>query len=107
LGEQKVIDCWGQTHVEQLDVVENVVVEGKVVGGDDVDTSILLDLPVGETEPLGLGEEGLLGDLVGPVGLVGLLEVPKDTHAAGAPLSVFWTEHDRINWTHGKPRTDD
>lgn len=70
------------THVEELDVVEDVVVESKVVGGDDVDAGILLDLPVGKTQALALGEESLLGDLVGPVGLVGLLEVPKDTHAA-------------------------
>ena len=75
--------CLSSTHVEELDVVEDMVVVGKVVGGDDVDTGILLDLPVGETEPLGLGEEGLLVELASPVGLVGLLEVPKDTHAAG------------------------
>ena len=59
-----------------------MVIEGKVVGRDDVNASILLDLPVGETEPLALGKEIILRDLVGPVGLVGLLEVPKDTHAA-------------------------
>jgi hypothetical protein len=74
-------------------VVENVVVESKVVGGDDVDTGILLDLPVGETESLGLSEEGILGDLVGPVSLVGLLEVPKDTHAAASPLSAIYRGH--------------
>ncbi len=59
-----------------------MVIEGKVVGRDDVNTGVLLDLPVGETEPLALGEEIGLRDLVGPVGLVGLLEVPKDTHTA-------------------------
>lgn len=70
------------THVEELDVVEDVVVKGKVVGGDDVNTGVLLDLPVGESEALSLGEEVGLRDLVGPVGLVGLLEVPKGSHAA-------------------------
>ena len=79
---REALHCLGPTHVEELDVVEDMVVVGKVVGGDDVDTGILLDLPVGETEPLGLGEESLLVELASPVGLVGLLEVPKDTHAA-------------------------
>ena len=65
-------------------MVKDVIVESEVVGRDNVDTGILLDLPVGETEPLTLSEESLLGDLVGPVGLVGLLEVTKDTHAAEA-----------------------
>jgi hypothetical protein len=32
--------------VKELDVVENMVVESKVVGWDDVNASILLDLPV-------------------------------------------------------------
>lgn len=65
-------------------MVEDVVIMSEVVGGNDVDTGILLDLPVGETEPLTLGEESLLGDLVSPVSLVSLLEVTKDTHAAEA-----------------------
>ncbi|KAI6768810.1 hypothetical protein HG531_010999 [Fusarium graminearum] len=37
-----------------LDLVEDVVVESKVVAGDDVDTGILLDLPVSKAETLGL-----------------------------------------------------
>lgn len=69
------------TYIEELDVVEDVVVEGEVVRRDDVDTGILLDLPVGETEPLALSEEILLRDLVGPVSLIRLLEVPKDANA--------------------------
>lgn len=71
-----------RTYVEELDVVEDMVVVGKVVGGDDVDAGILLDLPVGETEPLGLGEEVILGELASPVGLVGLFEITEDTNAA-------------------------
>jgi len=63
------------TYAEELDVVEDMVVEGKVVAGDDVNTGVLLDLPVSKTKPLALGKELLLGKLVGPVGLVGLLEV--------------------------------
>jgi hypothetical protein len=63
-------------------VVKDVVVERKVVGGDNVNTGVLLDLPVGQAQPLALGEEVSLRELVGPVGLVGLLEVPKGSHTA-------------------------
>jgi hypothetical protein len=60
--------CVGaQTYTEVLDVVQDMVVEGEVTAGDDVDASILLDLPVGETEALGLGEKLSLGDLAAPV----------------------------------------
>lgn len=69
------------THVEHLDVVEDVVVESEVVAGDDIDASILLDLPVGETQSLALGEDLVARDLAGPVGLVGLLQVTVHTHA--------------------------
>jgi hypothetical protein len=44
-----------------------MVVQSKVVGGNDVDTGILLDLPVCESEPLGLSEELVLRDLAAPV----------------------------------------
>ena len=81
-----------RTYVEELDVVEDVVVEGKVVAGDDIDTSVLLDLPVLQTKALGLLEEILTGELVSPVGLVGLLELTVTTHAGE-------TEHGRLN--HG------
>jgi hypothetical protein len=47
--------------------VEDLVVEGEVVAGDDVDTSILLDLPVSKTEALSLSEEVGLRDLSTPV----------------------------------------
>lgn len=70
------------TYVEELDVVQDVVVVGEVIGRDDVDASVLLDLPVGESQPLALGEEVSLRELFAPVGLVGLLEVPKDANAA-------------------------
>jgi hypothetical protein len=65
-----------------------MVVESKVVGGDDVDTGILLDLPVGETESLALGEELLLRELAAPVGLVGLLEVTKDANPPAKLKSI-------------------
>lgn len=55
------------TYTKVLDVGQDMVIEGEVVAGDNVDTSVLLDLPVGETEPLGLGEEVGLGELATPV----------------------------------------
>lgn len=68
-------------YVEVLDVGKDLVVESEVVGWDDVDTGILLDLPVSKTEALGLSQELLLGDLASPVVLGGLLEVTVRTHA--------------------------
>jgi len=56
-----------QTYVEHLNVVEDVVVVSKVIAGNDVDTGILLDLPVLTTETLGLGQEVSLGEVAGPV----------------------------------------
>jgi hypothetical protein len=56
-----------QTYAKVLDVRENLVVQGKVVAGDDVDAGILLDLPVSQTEPLGLGKQLRLRDLSSPV----------------------------------------
>ena len=44
-----------------------MVIEGEVVAGDNVDTGVLLDLPVGKAEPLGLREEVRLGELATPV----------------------------------------
>ena len=70
--------------VEHLDVVEDVVVEGEVVAGDDIDAGILLNLPVLESQSLALGEEVLARQLAAPVGLVGLLEVTQATHAREA-----------------------
>lgn len=69
------------THVEHLNVVKDMIVVGKVVGRDDIDTGILLDLPVLETESLSLSEQVLSGQLVSPVSLVGLLQVAETSHA--------------------------
>lgn len=55
------------TYTEVLDVAENLIVQGKIVAGDDVDTSILLDLPMGKTEALSLSKEVGLRDLSTPV----------------------------------------
>jgi hypothetical protein len=50
-----------------LDVGKDLVVQGEIVAGDDVDTGILLDLPVGKTKALGLLEELGLRNLAAPV----------------------------------------
>lgn len=66
---------------EILDVCKDLIVKSKVVGWDDINTGILLDLPVSKAKTLGLGEEILLGDLASPVVLSGLLKVTVGTHA--------------------------
>jgi hypothetical protein len=38
-------------------VREDLVIESKVIAGNNVDTGVLLDLPVSESESLGLGKE--------------------------------------------------
>lgn len=57
----------GDTYTKVLDLVKDVVVESEVVAGDDIDASILLDLPVSKTEALGLSEEVRLRNLSTPV----------------------------------------
>lgn len=66
---------------EELVVVEDLIVEGEVVAGNNIDTGILLDLPVLETKTLSLSEELIAGDLVRPVSLGSLLEVTESSHA--------------------------
>lgn len=44
-----------------------MVIESEVVAGNDIDTGILLDLPVGKTETLGLSKEIGLRNLTTPV----------------------------------------
>lgn len=60
-------------------MVEDLVVERKVIAGNDLDTSILLDLPVLQTESLSLFQEFITRDLVTPVSLGGLLEVTESS----------------------------
>lgn len=68
------------TYTEELDVVQDLIVEGEVITGDNVDTSILLDLPVLETESLSLLQQVITRDLVCPVCLRSLLEVTEFSH---------------------------
>jgi hypothetical protein len=65
---------------EELVVVEDLIVEGEVVAGNNIDTGILLDLPVLQTEALALSEELIPGDLVRPVSLGSLLQVTESSH---------------------------
>lgn len=67
-------------YIEELDVVKDLVVVREVIGGDQINTGILLDLPVSETESLSLSQKVLLRDLITPVSLSGLLEVSQDSH---------------------------
>ena len=62
-------------------MIQNLIIECKVIAGNNVDTGILLDLPVLETESLALLEEILPGEGAGPVGLGGLLEVTELSNA--------------------------
>lgn len=69
------------TYSEVLNVGEDLIVQSEVIAGDDIDTSVLLDVPVLKTESLGLGEEISLGELSAPVSFGGLLQVTVDAHA--------------------------
>lgn len=57
-----------------------LTVEGKVVAGDRVDTSLLDQAPVLSTETLALSEEVIARELATPVSLSGLLQVTDPTH---------------------------
>lgn len=72
------------TYSEQLDVVQDLVVEGKVVAGDEVDASLLLDLPVLQTESLTLTEKLIARNLAAPVSLSSLLQLSEATHTGEA-----------------------
>lgn len=61
-------------------MVKDLVIEGEVIAGDDVDTSILLDLPVLLTESLSLRNQVITGELSTPVSLSGLLQVTESSH---------------------------
>lgn len=87
-GSQVVLGVSLGDHVEELGVVENVIVEREVVGGDDVDASILLLLPVDLSELLADLEQLVDRGLLAPVGLSDLLELSVGTDS-------------------GKPRTDE
>lgn len=57
-----------------------MIVESEVIARDDIDAGLLLDVPVLETESLGLREELGLGELSTPVSFGGLLQITVDSH---------------------------
>src|SRR5690606_37695673 len=96
----------GRTYTEVLDLVQDVVVESKVTAGDAVDTSLLLDLPVGEAKALGLGEEVGLGDLAAPVcGVVSGQRGEADQRRHSQASVAFFRS--RLTPMRGKPRMAD
>ena len=73
------VSLWGSS--KELDVIEDMVVVGKVVGWDDVDASVFLDLPVLSTESLSLFEKIITRELVAPICLSCFLEVTENALA--------------------------
>jgi hypothetical protein len=74
------LDVLGKTYTKVLDLVENLIVQCEIIAGDDIDTSLLLNVPVLKTESLSLAEELSLGELAAPVCLCRLLQVTIDSH---------------------------
>ena len=73
-----------KTYSEVLDLVENLIVEGEVIAGNDIDAGLLLNVPVLKTESLGLAEKLGLGELADPVCFGGLLQLTIGSHAREA-----------------------
>lgn len=63
---------------------ENLIVESEIIAGDDVDASLLLNVPMFETQSLCLAEELILGELAAPVSFGSLLQVTVYSHAGEA-----------------------
>jgi hypothetical protein len=61
-----------------------LVIEREVIARNDVDTSLLLNLPMIETESFALTEQFVAGELASPVGLGGFLEITVHSHAREA-----------------------
>jgi len=45
------------TYSEELDVVQDLVVEGEVIAGNDIDSSLFLDLPVLQAQSFALAQQ--------------------------------------------------
>ena len=72
---------FNETHSEELDVVKDMIIVGKVIAWNDIHAGILLNPPVGVSESFALVEQFFLGELASPVGLCCFLEVSVDTLA--------------------------
>lgn len=78
-GVQVVLAVALGDSTEELVVVQELIVESKVVGGDVLKSTGLLQLPVLSTQTLTLSKEVIAGDLATPVSLSGLLQVTELT----------------------------
>lgn len=70
-----------QTHPKEVDVVQDLIVEGEIIAGNDVDTSFLLQLPMFKTQSLALAQQLFLGDLSCPECFRCFLQVTIHPHA--------------------------
>ena len=73
--------AWSKTYTEILDLVKNLIVESEVIAGNDIDTSLLLNVPVLETKSLCLSKKLSLRELSSPVSFCCLLQITVDSHA--------------------------
>jgi hypothetical protein len=70
-----------RTHSKELDMVQDLVIEGEVIAGNNIDTSLFLDLPMFQTESLALAQQLLFGNLSCPERFGCFLEITVHTHA--------------------------
>ena len=61
-------------------MIQDLVVQGEITARNDINTSILLDLPVLKTQSLRLLQKVITRDLLPPVSLRGLFEVTKSSY---------------------------
>lgn len=99
----------GGSYTEVLNVGEDLVIESKVIAGDDIDTGILLDLPVGETETLGLSKEVGLRYFASPVWKNVVSDRQNTSIEGGMRYSQASVAFFRSRFTpiRGNPRTAD
>lgn len=79
-GSKTILGVSLRDDAEELDVVQDLVVEGKVIAWNDVDASIFLDLPVFQSQSLSFRKQFFLGDLASPICFGSFLEVTIDPH---------------------------
>jgi hypothetical protein len=59
-GIQVVLGVSFGNNTKELDLAQDLIIEGKVIAGDNVDTRSLLDLPMFQSQSLSLFEEVIL-----------------------------------------------
>jgi hypothetical protein len=73
------VSLWDDT--EELNMIQDMIVEGKVIARDDVDAGLLLDVPVRCSQSLALLKEFFLREFVSPVCFGRFLEITEDALA--------------------------